>query len=59
MATGSNDELQTQLVIAERLAFGDKQLLDEAAALSDEIGRMLQGLHKFLQRPRVSTTLMR
>jgi four helix bundle protein len=56
MATGSNDELQTQLVIAGRLAFGNKQLLDEAAALSDEIGRMLQGLHKFLQRPRRAST---
>ena len=56
MAAGSNDELQTQLVIAERLAFGDRQLRDEAAALSDQIGRMLQGLHKFLQRPRCAST---
>ena len=56
MAAGSNDELQTQLVIAERLAFGDRQLRDESAALSDEIGRMLQGLHKFLQRPRCAST---
>jgi four helix bundle protein len=55
MAAGSNDELQTQLVIAERLAFGDRQLRDEAAALSDQIGRMLQGLHKFLQRPRCAS----
>jgi four helix bundle protein len=56
MAAGSNDELQTQLVIAERLAFGDRQLRDEAAALSDQIGRMLQGLHKLLQRPRCAST---
>lgn len=55
MATGSNDELQTQLVIADRLGFGDKHLLNEAAALSDEIGRMLQGLYKFLERSKSVT----
>jgi four helix bundle protein len=59
MAAGSNDELQTQLVIADRLAFGDQQLREEAAVLSDEVGRMLQGLHKFLQRPRVEPVLPR
>jgi four helix bundle protein len=52
IARGSNDELQTQLVIAERLGFGDNALIAEAAALSDEIGRMLGGLHKFLQTPK-------
>jgi four helix bundle protein len=52
IARGSNDELQTQLVIAERLGFGDPAHILEAAALSDEIGKMLGGLHKFLQTPR-------
>ena|ERR1035441_5783592 len=52
MAGGSNDELRTQLVIAERLGFGNTKLLAEATALADEIGRMLGGLHKFLQTPR-------
>jgi len=52
VARGSNDELQTQLVIAERLGFGKKRELAEANALSDEIGKMLCGLHKFLQTPR-------
>jgi four helix bundle protein len=52
IARGSNDELQTQLVIAERLGFGDKELLAEAVAVSDEVGRMLGGLHKFLQTPK-------
>jgi four helix bundle protein len=52
IASGSNDELRTQLVIAERLEFGDPRLLAEATALADEIGRMLGGLHKFLQTPR-------
>ena len=52
VARGSNDELQTQLLIAERLGFGRGKELAEANALSDEIGKMLCGLHKFLQTPR-------
>jgi four helix bundle protein len=51
IARGSNDELQTQLVIAQRLGFADEARISEAAAISDEIGRMLAGLHKFLQTP--------
>ncbi len=52
MARGSNDELQTQLVIAERLGFGKVEHFAEANAQSDEIGKMLNGLHTFLQTPR-------
>jgi four helix bundle protein len=52
VARGSNDELQTQLVIAERLGFGSAEQFVEANALSDEIGKMLCGLHSFLQTPR-------
>ena len=52
VARGSNDELQTQLVIAERLGFGEAELFVEVNALSDEIGKMLSGLHGFLQTPR-------
>jgi len=52
MARGSNDELRTQLVIAERLGFGDETHLAEAVAMSEEIGKMLGGLHKFLQTPK-------
>lgn len=52
IARGSNDELQTQLVIAERLGFGDTVQVADAAALSDEVGRMLGGLHRFLQTPK-------
>jgi hypothetical protein len=51
VSRGSNDELQTQLVIAERLGFCKAEQFVEATALSDEIGRMLSGLHKFLQTP--------
>jgi four helix bundle protein len=52
IARGSHDELQTQLVIAERLEFGNAQRLIEASALASEVGRMLAGLYTFLQRPR-------
>lgn len=51
IALGSNDELQTQLVIADRLGLAEKTLLAETVALSNEVGRMLQGLRKFLERP--------
>jgi len=54
VARGSNDELQTQLFIAERLGFGDPKFLQEANETSNEIGRMLSGLYTFLQRPRTS-----
>jgi four helix bundle protein len=52
VARGSNDELHTQLVIAGRLGFGEPELLNEVNGLSDEIGKMLSGLHRFLQTPR-------
>jgi four helix bundle protein len=52
VARGSNDELQTQLLIAGRLGFGETEQFAEANALSDEIGKMLSGLHGFLQTPR-------
>jgi len=52
VARGSNDELQTQLAIAQRLGFGDATLLSGAADLSNEIGRMLNGLYSFLQTPK-------
>jgi four helix bundle protein len=52
MARGSNDELQTQLILSTRLKFGDPALISEAARLSEEVGRMLNGLHIYLQTPR-------
>jgi four helix bundle protein len=52
MAQGSNDELQTQLVIAGRLGFCQEQQLKEVDAQCDEIGKMLTGLFRFLQTPR-------
>ena len=55
IARGSNDELQTQLVIAERLGFGELAALQQAMQLSEEVGRMLNGLYTFLQRSKGSS----
>jgi four helix bundle protein len=44
MAQGSNCEVQTQLVLAGRLKFGDASLLATAESLSVEVGKMLSSL---------------
>ena len=41
MARGSNSEVQTQLVIARELGYGNSQVLQEAESLSIEVGKML------------------
>jgi four helix bundle protein len=41
VARGSNCELQTQLEIARALGLGDSKQIDEAEALSHEVGKML------------------
>jgi four helix bundle protein len=48
VAHGSNCELQTQLIIARRLNFGDATKLETVDALSQEIGKMLAGLSQYL-----------
>jgi four helix bundle protein len=48
IAHGSNCEVQTQLVIARRLNFGDAAKLEATEALSQEIGKMLSGLSQYL-----------
>jgi four helix bundle protein len=48
LAHGSNCELQTQLVIAQQLRFGDAQKSANAEALSQEVGKMLSGLSEYL-----------
>jgi four helix bundle protein len=44
IARGSNFELQTQLEIVRALGFGDATLLDQAEALSVEVGKMISGV---------------
>ena len=48
-ARGSISEVETQLVIAEALSFGTKSLLQSAAGLCNEVGRMLRMMMKSLQ----------
>jgi len=44
MARGSNLEVQTQLVIARELGFGNVELIEKADGLSQEVARMLIAL---------------
>lgn len=44
VALGSVFEIKTQLVVADRLEMGNKQKIDEAAALSEQISKMLTSL---------------
>jgi four helix bundle protein len=48
LAHGSNCELQTQLVIARQLGFGEAPTCEAAEVLSREIGRMLAALSNYL-----------
>ncbi len=44
IAQGSNYEVQTQLVIARRLGFGNEEDVELARKLSIEVGKMLSAL---------------
>jgi four helix bundle protein len=44
IARGSNFELQTQIEIARRLGLGDSKLLNDAEALSHEVGKMIYSI---------------
>jgi len=48
-ARGSDCELQTQLMIAEKLGLGSAQLRTSAAELCDEVSRMLVAIMKKLK----------
>ena len=48
VARGSNFELQTQLVIAQKLDFGQSEKSKRAEAVSHEVGRMLGKLSDYL-----------
>ncbi len=48
IATGSLAELETQLLIAQRLGYLEESDWQDAVSLSDEIGKMLRSLHKTL-----------
>jgi four helix bundle protein len=46
MARGSNLEVQTQLVIARHLRFGDREEIQIAKGLSEEVSKMLVTMMK-------------
>ena len=48
IALGFLAELETQLLIAQRLGYLDEASLQVATAQADEIGKMLRSLHKKL-----------
>lgn len=50
VARGSNLEVQTQLVIASELGFGEPQLLKTCESLSNEIARMLVALMRSIPK---------
>lgn len=51
VARGSNFELQTHLEIARALEMGNRELLDQADGLSQEVGKMLYAFLKSTKRP--------
>jgi four helix bundle protein len=44
IARGSNFELQTQLEVARALGMGEAKMIDEAVALSHQVGKMIYGM---------------
>jgi four helix bundle protein len=50
IALGSLAELETQLVIAEKLGYLEKEKQDQSLLEMDAIGRMIRGLIKKLQK---------
>src|SRR3546814_8992507 len=50
VALGSTAELQTQLLLSRDLGLGASAPIDEALAMCDRVGRMLQRLHQALRR---------
>ncbi len=53
-ARGSCSELETQLVIAKRLSFGESKRLQTAEHLCDDVGRLLCSLTKSVRASRFS-----
>ncbi|MHB1960520.1 MAG: four helix bundle protein [Acidobacteriaceae bacterium] len=49
MARGSNCELQTQLIIASELNFGDQEAWKTADSFSHEVGKMITAIIKRLK----------
>ena len=50
LAQGSNSELQTQLIICHRLQYGTEESYRTVRTLSNEVGKMLSALSKYLTK---------
>lgn len=50
IAKGSLGELETQIILSERLGFFDKEKTRQLYSQSEEVGRMLSGLINSLQK---------
>lgn len=50
IAKGSLCEVETQLIIAQRLGYLQNELLDQLLTQSDEVGRIMNGLTRSLAK---------
>ena len=46
IANASRQEVETQLMLAERLGYLSSDMLAHALSISEEVGRLLSGLHR-------------
>ena len=53
ISLGSVAELETQLILSKELHFISKPIQDKLLLLLDEIGKMLRGLYKSLQKKKL------
>ena len=57
ISLGSVAELETQLILSKELHFIDKPILEKFLLLLDEIGKMLRGLYKSLQKKKLEAII--
>jgi four helix bundle protein len=56
IALGSTFEIQTQLLVARKLEMGTEQSISEAAAISDEVSKMLTSfIHTLSSKPKAKS----
>jgi four helix bundle protein len=55
IANGSLAELETHILIAERLGYSAHAVVQDVLARTDQVGRMITGLRKFLRSKRQLT----
>jgi four helix bundle protein len=58
VSRGSMAELETQLLLCQKLQLLSKENVEHALIVSDEIGRMIRGLQKSLTKKAISMFLL-